>query len=55
MALQREAWCPSCEAERTFRRVASTTLHLGEKTKWVCGECGYRVVRIDGEVDTAGE
>jgi uncharacterized Zn finger protein len=45
--------CPSCGDEQTFHRMASTTLHLGEKTKWYCGSCGHRIVRIDGSVDTA--
>ncbi len=27
------------------------TLHLGEKTKWRCPECGYGYVEID-EIDT---
>lgn len=55
MSLEREAACPSCGVKRTFYRTASTTLHLGEKTKWACTECDYGVVRIDGEVDTAIE
>lgn len=53
MALERELWCPACEVERTFYRTASTTLHLGEKTKWACSECNYGIVRIDGTVDTS--
>lgn len=53
MALERAMDCPACEVERTFYRSASTTLHLGEKTKWTCPECGYGIVRIDGTVDTA--
>lgn len=52
MGLEREVWCPSCEARRTFYRTASTTLHLGEKTKWACAECGYGAVKIDEVVDT---
>lgn len=55
MGLERDRWCPSCEAERTFYRTAATRLHLGEKTKWACEECGFAVVRIDGQVDTHTE
>jgi rubredoxin len=40
--------CPRCEAERSFYRVASTQLHLGEKTKWHCPECDFGLVRVDG-------
>jgi predicted RNA-binding Zn-ribbon protein involved in translation (DUF1610 family) len=53
MAMEMEHSCPTCGEERTFYRSASTELHLGEKTKWYCEECGHRVVRIDGAVDTA--
>lgn len=53
MALEREWRCPACGVERTFYRTASTTLHLGEKTKWACEECNYGIVRIDDAVDTA--
>lgn len=53
MARQFERSCPECGTERTFWRVASTELHLGEKTKWSCEECDYRFVRIDGAVETA--
>ncbi|MFT4932011.1 MAG: transposase-like protein [Natronomonas sp.] len=45
--------CPLCEAERTFYLVASTELHLGRKTKWICEECDYQVVKIDGDIDSA--
>ena len=55
MGLEREAWCPSCEAEQTFWRTASTTLHLGRKVKWACTACDHRLVRIDGAVDTGAE
>jgi hypothetical protein len=48
MAQQHERTCPACSEERTFRRVASTTLHLGEKRKWRDDECGYQFVTIDG-------
>lgn len=44
--------CPECGAERQFYRAASTRLHLGEKVKWRCPECGWGFVRIDGAVDT---
>lgn len=52
MGLERDQQCPSCEEERTFYRAASTTLHLGEKTKWICIDCGFGIVRIDGDIDT---
>lgn len=51
MAQELERDCPDCEAERTFYRAASTTLHLGEKVKWRCPECSYAFVQIDG-IDT---
>ncbi len=47
MALEMEHACPDCGETRTFYRVASMTLHLGEKTKWCCPECDYKFVRID--------
>ena len=53
MALERERWCPSCEQDRSFRRTAATTLHLGVKTKWACDACDFGVVQIDDEVETA--
>ena len=53
MVMELEAYCPACEAERTFWRVAATELHLGEKTKWHCAECDHGFVRIDGAVDTS--
>lgn len=53
MSQELDAYCPACEAERPFRRVASTQLHLGEKVKWRCGECDHGFVRIDGAVDTS--
>ncbi|MFB6173946.1 MAG: hypothetical protein ABEI39_04815 [Halobacteriales archaeon] len=52
MALELERECPNCGAERTFYRTASTTLHLGEKTKWACPDCSFAFVRVDG-IDTA--
>lgn len=53
MGLEREGWCPNCEAECTFWRTGSTSLHLGQKVKWACTECEHGVVTIDGVVDTA--
>jgi hypothetical protein len=52
MSLEQTRTCPECGAERTFWRTASTTLHLGEKTKWSCEECDYAFVQI-GDIDTA--
>jgi transposase-like protein len=55
MPMQTTRECPRCGTERTFYLVASTELHLGRKTKWLCEECDYKVVTIDGDVDsTAG-
>jgi rubredoxin len=53
MTMERAANCPDCDAERSFWRVASTHLHLGEKVKWRCPACDYGFVRIDGAVDTS--
>ena len=53
MSLELERGCPECGTERAFYRVASTTLHLGEKVKWRCPECSHGVVVIDDVVDTA--
>lgn len=53
MASELEHECPRCGQERTFYRSASTTLHLGLKTKWRCPECGYGLVRVDGEIDSS--
>ena len=38
------------DAARTelLNRTAAMTLHLGEKTKWRCPDCGYGYVEIDG-------
>ncbi|WP_251342776.1 hypothetical protein [Haloplanus halophilus] len=47
MSLQMTHDCPACSNDQ-FWRTASTTLHLGEKTKWTCTECDYGLVRIDG-------
>jgi rubredoxin len=48
MSLEITHACPSCGPDATFYRAASTTLHLGEKTKWYCTECDYGFVRING-------
>jgi len=48
MSLEITHACPSCESDETFYRAASTTLHLGEKTKWKCTDCGYAFVKING-------
>jgi rubredoxin len=48
MALERETACPGCAKRRTFYRSAATTLHLGEKTKWRCPDCGYGFIEING-------
>ena len=53
MAIERDRYCPSCDADRPFYRAAATRLHLGEKTKWACTECGRVVVLINDVVDTA--
>jgi len=53
MALELDHYCPVCEEDRTFWRAASTTLHLGEKTKWRCPECNYGFVRIDDDIDSS--
>jgi transposase-like protein len=47
MSLEKERDCPACEND-AFWRVASTTVHLGEKTKWQCTECDYGVIEVDG-------
>ena len=53
MALELETRCPVCETDRTFYRAASTTVHLGLKTKWHCPTCDYGFVKIGTEVDTS--
>jgi Zn finger protein HypA/HybF involved in hydrogenase expression len=53
MATELVLECPSCESDQAFYLTASTELHLGEKTKWVCPECEFRIVRIDGDIDSS--
>jgi len=48
MSLELDHDCPNCDDEETFYRAASTTLHLGEKTKWRCPNCSYTFVKING-------
>ena len=48
MSLEITHACPTCGSDATFYRAASTTLHLGEKTKWYCTACDYGFVRING-------
>jgi rubredoxin len=52
MGLEQEHDCPVCGQPRTFWLTASTTLHLGEKTKWRCSECDYAFVRV-GDIDSS--
>lgn len=52
MALELEHHCPRCETERSFSRVACMNLHLGLKTKWVCSECSFVFVRVDGAIES---
>lgn len=51
MSLEMDHDCPECSNDR-FWRTASTTLHLGEKTKWACTDCDYRLIRI-GDIDSS--
>lgn len=53
MSLEAEFHCPMCETEATFWKTASMVVHIGTKTKWQCTECDYRLVRIDGDVDSS--
>jgi len=48
MSMEIERECPDCGSPQTFWRTASTTLHLGEKTKWTCEACGFGFIRVDG-------
>jgi len=50
MALEKDVDCPSCGETQSFYRTAAMTLHLGEKTKWRCPECGYGYV-VDQRID----
>lgn len=53
MSLELEQDCPVCDETQTFYRAASTTLHLGEKVKWRCPDCGYSFVAIGEEIDSS--
>jgi transposase-like protein len=53
MSLEMEHECPQCGGEQKFYRSASTTLHLGEKSKWRCTECDYGFVRVGDEIDSS--
>lgn len=53
MSTELDRECPSCESAQEFYLTASTKLHLGEKTKWVCPECDFRFVKIDGDIDSS--
>ncbi|OVE84214.1 DUF7838 family putative zinc beta-ribbon protein [Natronolimnobius baerhuensis] len=48
MTLELDHECPDCEADKTFYRAASTTLHLGTKIKWHCPDCDYGFIQING-------
>ncbi len=48
MVLEKDVDCPACGETNAFYRTAATTLHLGEKTKWRCPECGFGYVEING-------
>ena len=52
MTTELERECPECGADREFYRAASTQLHLGQKTKWYCPECGFGFVKIGGDIDS---
>lgn len=53
MSLERDQECLECGETRTFYRAASTMVHLGEKVKWRCPDCGYSFVAIGEEVDSS--
>jgi hypothetical protein len=53
MAMEIQQYCPSCDEDRTFWRVASTEVHLGEKVKYHCEECDHGFIEINGAVDTS--
>jgi hypothetical protein len=44
--------CPRCDEPTEFWLTASMRIHLGEKTKWRCGECDYAFVIVD-DIDTS--
>lgn len=48
MSLEIERKCPKCEDTQIFWRVAATTLHLGQKTKWRCEDCGFGFTEVNG-------
>lgn len=50
MELERD--CPACDND-SFWLTASTMVHLGEKRKYDCTECGYGLVTIGDAVDSA--
>jgi rubredoxin len=52
MTAELDRYCPACDGDRSFYRVASTEVHIGTKVKWRCPECDYTFVRIDGDIDT---
>jgi rubredoxin len=52
MTAELDRYCPVCDADQSFYRVASTEVHIGTKVKWHCPKCDYKFVRIDGDVDT---
>ncbi|RDI72645.1 hypothetical protein DWB78_13450 [Halopelagius longus] len=52
MSLEMEYDCPECDNSQ-FWRTAYTELHLGEKTKWRCSECGYGFININDGISTA--
>ncbi|GAA0283229.1 DUF7838 family putative zinc beta-ribbon protein [Halobacterium noricense] len=53
MARELDHECPNCGEEQTFYRAAATQIHLGQKTKWNCPDCGYGFIRIDGDIDSS--
>jgi predicted RNA-binding Zn-ribbon protein involved in translation (DUF1610 family) len=53
MAMEIQQHCPSCGEEKTFWRVASTKVHLGEKVKYHCEDCDYGFIEINGAVNTS--
>lgn len=53
MSLECTHYCPRCETDRQFWKVASMETHLGKKRKWTCPECEYRFVQIGESVDSS--